>query len=286
MSTITQLRGLDLQMAVSTRASQLPPISSSVAELTSVCVRADWLLEDACAVIDRDPLLLGALLREANSAVFGSSTLVDSGHDAVVRLGAARVMAISVDMGLERLLGNGSEYGPGATDLFRHSYISSIAADVVRERSGANLPQAFAAAALMHDIGELVLAHFVEESSMLDLSAAYNRGLSTAEAERSVLELDHAEVTAIICQQWFMPEIISHAIHHHHAPWATDDPLTYAVALADQVAVSATSSTVKAKTGDSLTVGRCMVELQMVDTTLNDLAKETNSRVKELGRRF
>ena len=101
-----------------------------------------------------------------------------------------------------------------------------------------------------------------------------------------MLELDHAEVTAIICQQWFMPEIISHAIHHHHTPWANDDPLSYAVALADQVADSATSTSVQAKVGDSLTVGRCMVELEMANTTLQDLAAETTARVQERGRTF
>ena len=284
MSTATQLRGFELQNALVARASELPPISKSVVELTAVCVEPEWQIEDACSVIDSDPLLLGAVLREANSAVFASASLVGASRDAIVRLGASRVMSIAVEMGLERLLGNTSDYGPQALDVFRHSYAASVAAEVVKERARVRLPHVFPAAALMHDLGELILSHHLEEAALLDLTEAQSRGMSLAEAERSVLDLDHAEVSAIICQQWRMPEIISQAVHHHHTPWANDDALSYAVTLADQIAETALSYSVHAKVADSLSVSRCMVELELAHTTVPDLARETKIRLERYSR--
>lgn len=286
MQTATHLKGFSLQNALVTRAAELPAISTSVVDLTAVCIRDDWDIEDACEVIDADPLLLGALLREANSAVFASASLVDASGDAVVRLGAARIMAIAVEMGLERLLGNVDDYGTSAMTVFNHSYVTSIAAEIVRERSRVRIPQAFAAAALLHDIGEIILSHYLERTGGPALADIRDRHLGVIDAERAELDLDHCDVSAIVCRQWRMPEIIVRSVHHHHTPWTADEPISYAVSLADQIADSIAAPEMHEATADSLTVGRCLVELDLTDSTLTDLVSETAARLERYGRSY
>ena len=286
MKLSTQLRGFELQNVLVAHASELAPISTSVVELTAVCIEPDWYVGNACDVIDSDPLLLGAVLREANSAVFAAATLVGSSRDAVVRLGAARIMSLAIEMGLETLLGGSSTYGSRSLEVFRHSYATSVAAEVIRDRARVRLPHVFAAAALLHDVGELVLSQHLEPSGAEQLEIAHQRGMSQCEAERSVLDLDHAEVSAMICQQWRLPQAISHAAQHHHDPWLGDDPLCYGVALADQVAETALSYSLYSKVADSLTVGRCMVELDLQHSSVADLARETLAKMESYNRSF
>ncbi len=286
MQTTTHLRGLGLQNALVIRAAALPPISTSVVDLTGVCVRDDWDIDEACAVIDADPMLLGALIREANSAVFAAASLVETSRDAVVRLGAARIMSIAIEMGLERLLGNVREYGHAAMVVFRHSSVTSIAAEVIKVKAPVRIPQAFAASALLHDIGEIILAHYLDRTGGPSLVSIRERSLDVVEAEREALDLDHCDVTAIVCRQWKMPEVIVEAVHRHHTPWLRDEPLASAVSLADHVADAIADPSGLDALAGSAAVHRCLTDLELQHASLGDLVTATKSRMDKYGRSY
>jgi HD-like signal output (HDOD) protein len=73
-------------------------------------------------------------------------------------------------------------------------------------------------AGLLHDIGKLLIAvslpHRCEE--ILQLQAV--TGGTLVEAERSVLGIDHAELSGLAVSRWELSEAIQWAVCYHHRP--------------------------------------------------------------------
>jgi len=277
----TRQRGFMLQTTLLSRTAQLPALSASITELTSICVDENWRIEDACAVIDADPLLLDALLREANNGALSTSSRVKTSRDAVGRVGASQIMSVAIHVGLERLFCDLREYGEGALTTIRHCYRTAIAAETIKAASRVRLPHSFAATALLHDIGEIVLSHHLDETEGPSLQEIRQSHLGEAEAERSELDLDHCEVSALICRQWRLPQAIIQGVQHHHSPWILDNPLAYGVSLADQVATCTETPKHNNVANDFLLVGRCLGELGFSRAEMAILIDDTNRRIAE-----
>jgi putative nucleotidyltransferase with HDIG domain len=72
-------------------------------------------------------------------------------------------------------------------------------------------------AALLHDVGKLILGQFVaEEYAKIQLALA--QGMPFEAAEAIVLGTDHAAIGAEVLSKWSLPAGIVHAVRWHHAP--------------------------------------------------------------------
>jgi HD-like signal output (HDOD) protein len=57
-------------------------------------------------------------------------------------------------------------------------------------------------------------------------------------AEKGILGFDHAEIAFALCKKWSVPESLSVAIRHHHAPARSKgDKLTHIIHIADSLAM-------------------------------------------------
>ena len=94
-------------------------------------------------------------------------------------------------------------------------------------------------AALLHDIGKLVLSEFIEDLSGKIFKLIDDEGLSFLEAEKSVLGIDHAELGAVILEKWEFPEDVITAVKKHHTPFEEEDSaLDNIVRLSDSMAMT------------------------------------------------
>lgn len=120
--------------------------------------------------------------------------------------------------------------------LWRHSSVTSAAAEVVREHATAEIPAEVSTAAVLHDIGKCVLAEFVDQQRGATLRAARSAGATLVEAEFEALAVNHAEVGATICPAWGLPETIRLAVQCHHDPQRCDTYASHALFVADRLA--------------------------------------------------
>jgi HD-like signal output (HDOD) protein len=100
-------------------------------------------------------------------------------------------------------------------------------------------------AALLKDIGKVVLHEFVE-SKWDDIKKNLRiKGVRFIEAEKKSLGIDHATLGGIIAKEWnFSPHMVYMIENHHLAnPEARNDPATATLYLADMVAMMAGTST-------------------------------------------
>jgi putative nucleotidyltransferase with HDIG domain len=77
-------------------------------------------------------------------------------------------------------------------------------------------------AALVHDVGKLILGQFIQED-LAAIDAAAGSDVSFEVAEKQVLGTDHAEIGARILSHWSLPDDLVHAVRWHHDPDAAEE---------------------------------------------------------------
>ncbi|MBN2232196.1 MAG: HDOD domain-containing protein, partial [Deltaproteobacteria bacterium] len=110
-------------------------------------------------------------------------------------------------------------YSLYAGELWRHAVACAVMTQVLRERFQVPIDgQMLFTAGLLHDIGKVVLSHYVEEDYNRIEALVKIRRCAFQEAEREVLGFDHAEIGGRLAESWQFPESIVAAIRFHHEP--------------------------------------------------------------------
>ena len=233
---------IDLDQLIE-QANSLEPLPASAVRLAAILSQEEWDLDDVTPVVSLDQGLTGKLLSAANSAASGARDQIATVEQAVVRLGAGTVLALGVGAAVrDRVNVALPEYGLSEEQLWTHSVASAVIADGIRDFTERQIPVEVTTAALLHDVGKLVLARHLDASLLQYLhNARGDGGLSEQRAEMEILGVNHAELGCLIAQHWNLPEIICRGIGYHHAPgdYFGDDRETlvaHGVHLANRVA--------------------------------------------------
>lgn len=224
-------------------ANSLEPLPSSATRLTEILAQDDWELEDVVAVVALDQGLTGKLLGVANSAAHAPTDRVASVDQAVVRLGAGTVLAVAIGSGVRKQVDHAiPEYGLAEGELWSRSVAASTVADGMRKYTKRRIPVEASTAALLHDIGKLVLARYLDDGLLQYLASARGTaGLTEERAEIEILGVNHAELGGLVAQHWNLPPIIVEGISYHHAPQDayfahSESIIAHAVCLSSTVA--------------------------------------------------
>jgi HD-like signal output (HDOD) protein len=223
--------------AVCRSARDLEPLPVSVTRLIALLADEDTPIAAVAEVVGYDPALTGRLLHLANAAARRGAVPAVTVHDAVVRLGTGAVLSLTVSSAIKRRMSRAiPEYGLSEGDLWKHSVAAAVAAELLPRFAGRSLPPETATAALLHDVGKLVMSRYLRPPVLDLLAQARGSGLQRLEAEREVLLVHHGELAGLMAQAWRLPESIVQAVGGHHEPSTVDSPLAYAVHLCDVVA--------------------------------------------------
>ena len=221
----------------------LEPLPLTVIKLTDVISQGDHEVSDIVEIVSLDQALTAALLRRANSAMAASRAPVATVREAVVRLGSGPLlsMAFAATVG-NRLNAALPAYGMVEGELWQHSVAASVTADVVRTMANAYVPAETSTAALLHDIGKVVICSYYGPQTMQMLvKAAETDHVSPLHVERTVFGADHAQIGGVVAGRWNLPETIVEAITFHHDLTTGQTPIGAAVALAHSLIPAVTS---------------------------------------------
>lgn len=183
------------------------------------------LVDDPDVSVDRiegilryDPGLTANILKLANSAYFGIPSKVGSVRQAVILLGLKRMIQMVIASCMSAIMDKavpGYDLSPG--ELWRHSIAVSVAAECLVKELNIEAAEEIFTAALLHDVGKLILGDFVNEDYQ-KIEKALTQGISFEIAENIVLGTDHADVGAQILAKWSIPDSIINAVRWHHCP--------------------------------------------------------------------
>jgi putative nucleotidyltransferase with HDIG domain len=172
--------------------------------------------------IAKDVALTSKVLRLANSAFYGIPRTISSVNSAIVILGFNTIRSLVLSASVLKVF----PAKPGAANFdrksfWKHSFMVGIAARMVaqiyRRRRLIDLEMAFSAG-LLHDIGKLILEQFSNAEYIPVLKAAREKKLPLFQVERSLLGINHAEVSGMLVDKWQMPMELKNPISMHHNP--------------------------------------------------------------------
>ena len=169
-------------------------------------------------ILRQDPGLTANVLRMANSAYFGIPSKVGSIRQAVILLGLKRLIQMVIAACVSAIMDKpvpGYDLPPG--ELWRHSIAVSVAAEGLVKELKVDAGEEIFTAALLHDVGKLVLGEFVKDD-FKQIETAVSEGIAFETAETIVLGTNHADTGAQILTNWSLPDEIVNAVRWHHAP--------------------------------------------------------------------
>jgi len=196
--------------------NHLDPLPATTGRLVAMLRGGDESLSSIASVMEHDHALVASLLKRANAARYAGSpprSLVE----ALLRLGTVTVLDALLDGHLRKLLTSAPAYGLGEHDLWLHGAASQCAVRTLRAECPAlRLDPIADLGALLHDIGKLILARYLDVDARDLVARAREQRVTYTEAERQLFGFDHALIGAAIAEHWNFPAEVAFAIRHHH----------------------------------------------------------------------
>jgi HD-like signal output (HDOD) protein len=184
--------------------------------------------------IRQDPVLVGKLLRIANSVYYGARTSITNVRDAVVFIGtdsiASLVMAIEA---FSSVLNAPDERAIRVIDLLWHQAMrrAAVAKMIAGRWSGFKDPGLAYTASLLQDLGYVVRLAYDPGAFFRFYRLVFTGAMSMEEADADIFPVSHAEVGAVLFRFWNLPPDIVRAVEWHHGP-SHDDSLTQIAQIA------------------------------------------------------
>jgi putative nucleotidyltransferase with HDIG domain len=212
-----------------------PSMPGAAVKLLALIDDPDKSVSQIEAILRHDAGLTANVLKLANSAYFGIPSKVGSVRQAVLILGLKRLIQMVIASCVSAIMAKPVPgYDLPAGELWRHSLAVSVAAEGLVKELDISGAEEFFTAALLHDVGKLVLGNFVQDG-FDQIEMALDQDVSFETAENMVLGTNHADVGAEILTQWSLPVDIVNAVRWHHTPEsaAKDDTMLDIVHVAN-----------------------------------------------------
>jgi putative nucleotidyltransferase with HDIG domain len=204
-----------------------PGMPATSAKLLTMLKDSETSAAQIEGILKYDPGLTANILKLTNSAYFGLPTKVRSVKQAIVLLGWKRLLQLVMTMCMSTVMKKSVPgYDLPHGELWQHSVAVSVAAELVVKALKIPGADEVFTAALLHDVGKLVLGDFVQKE-IEQIKTMVSKGIAFEVAEFFVLGTDHANIGARILERWSFPEELVSAVNWHHDPEKCEKHCTF-----------------------------------------------------------
>lgn len=196
-------------------------------------------IADVSEVIKFDQGLVANILKLTNSAIFGVRQQVADLDTALALLGNQKIREVLVtSAALPYITRSLAGYEMSPEDLWVHSMGCAVVSDVMSSRLDYPDGPVLFTAALLHDIGKIVLDIYVGPRLREILITAKQHEGDFSKAEWAILGTDHAIAGSALLRNWDFPPDICRAVRSHHDPdLYIQDKLSAFLALSNIMAI-------------------------------------------------
>jgi HD-like signal output (HDOD) protein len=228
------LKGEAIRRAIG-EVERLPSLPHLYLALTHAIENPRASTRDIAEIIRQDVAMSAKILQLVNSSFFGLARRITSIESAVAYLGTNTIRSLLLTVEVFGAMGSKLPGGLQLERVQRHSMLSAQLTRLLL-RGDPRVEEGFTAA-MLHEIGVLLLATRMPEqfAELPQLAIAQRRSLQAI--ERESLGVTHAEVGAYLLGLWGLPYSIVEALAQHHQPQpGSEGRIVEAVALADRLA--------------------------------------------------
>ncbi len=196
----------------------LPESPAMRRELLSLLADDEASVEHIEEAVEKNPAIAAKLLQISNSAYYGSRGSVASIGEAVSMLGLDTVRGIVTSAHLFEAMPAAALKEVPVAEIWNHSVSSAV---MVRRiawhvRAGVNVNRAAFTAALLHDVGKLVMALAHGEAYSELRRRPPTRPLW--QDEERAFGHHHGTAGALLLELWGLPSVVVESVALHHTP--------------------------------------------------------------------
>ena len=178
---------------------KIPKIPSHRHAILSKLMNESTSIQEVTDLVQRDPSLVGMILKTVNSSYYGLAQKISDVHHAIIYLGFNNVYQLIVNQTLKSVIENNAEFD----NIQSHATLISIISHEIAKLSKKSRPMTIMTTGLLHDIGKAVI--FLLKNKYANIQELFEM-------------LDDAAIGASLLQSWGLPEQIYHVIEQHRVP--------------------------------------------------------------------
>jgi putative nucleotidyltransferase with HDIG domain len=200
------------------KIDKLPTIPAIAYEILNIVGDDTVSVNKIESVVENDPAISGKILSVANSAFFGIKQPIKTLDNAIMRIGLNNVKNIALGISIMTVFDEGK--GQSVLNyqrIFNHSVSVGFIAKRLSDELKLGTSDEIFINGILHDVGFLVLSRYFSDNYK-DVLEHMKNGQTLLEAEKNVLEFDHADMGAWLANQWQLPNNIKDTIEYHHSP--------------------------------------------------------------------
>lgn len=209
----------------------LPALVETIERVAKLTSKESATTSEIAELIESDTAVAIAVMRAANNGG-GPRGRISNVPDAIEVLTPAGIRSVAGKLDTYSFFQSVGNWERLPERFRRHAVAVRHASERIAELGDISGRDELATAALLHDIGQLVL---------MRLYPAYDRILDNrtvtpeerTQTERRELGIDHTLVGGVLARRWGLPSLIASAIERHHSEEATG--LAAAIRLGDLV---------------------------------------------------
>ncbi len=196
---------------------ELPSLSSTYLCLAKAVRDPNASIGHVANIIEEDVAMSAKVLQLVNSAFFGLAQKVTSLPGAATYLGMETIKNLALASEAFRVFVPGSRIPQSFCEsMQRHAQRTAAIANALPIEKKTR--EITVVAALLHDVGRLILASVMPDQFCSAHALVTERGCKLFEAEEELLGTSHAEIGAYLLGLWGIPNLAVEAIAHHHHP--------------------------------------------------------------------
>lgn len=187
----------------------LPTLPGVINKLNSLSENDKSSVQEMAKIVSSDQVLSARILRLANSPSYGFYR-VSTISNAMILLGVNVVKSLALSSSIFEIMEKNS------VGLWEHSLGVGVAANLIARRLALPECEEISTAALLHDIGKVIVSLKCSEAEVQIRRAIRDQHVYMWEAEREIIDTDHAEIGGWLAKSWFLPDKLSEPIAFHH----------------------------------------------------------------------
>ncbi len=208
--------------SIKQKVRDLPSLPEVVTKVTELVQNPNSSALELSTIISQDSGLTSRVLRLVNSAYYGFPKQISSIQHAIMILGFTTIKGLVLSSSIFKMfspknnLVNAFDY----KNFWKHSLMTAIASKNIYKKLFYEDDENIFSAAILHDIGKLILDQYDHSNYANVLAEAQNQIYSNQllKAEQKYCEVTHPFIGHIVSEGWNLPPVLSDVIKYHHEP--------------------------------------------------------------------